>query len=445
MKKRILLLVVLALTLVSVSAAQEPEFVFGDLLPDAPELAARGDYAVGVRMLAITDEGRVDLLNATGDNPSPLYDRTLNVHVWYPAALLPDQVEMTEYADFLGRADNPDAPLVPFNFAGRAAPDAPPDLSGAPYPLVVVSHGFPGSSLMMSYLTENLASKGYVVVAIAHTDSTYSDVAAFGSTLLNRSLDQWFTIDEMARLNASDDSFLTGMVDADNTGLIGYSMGGYGALNALGAGYNGLAANFGPGANYEVLVNGNEAYAELVDPRIKAAVLFAPWGGSLAPLGLGDMSLWDEPALANISAPTFWVVGSEDDVSTFDGVKRLFDWSVNSERHLLIYDNALHNTAPNPPPAIAEALGDYERYADPVWDERRINNINQHFVTAFLGLHLKGDEAFADYLMVEVQDSNDGVYSVADDGTFTDDHTYWAGFSPRTALGMQLIYAPAGE
>jgi hypothetical protein len=47
--------------------------------------------------------------------------------------------------------------------------------------------------------------------------------------------------------------------------------------------------------------------------------------------------------------------------------------------------------------------------------------------------------------MVEVQDSNDGVYAVADDGTFTDDHSYWAGFSPRTALGMQLIYAPAGE
>ena len=39
---------------------------------------------------------------------------------------------------------------------------------------------------MMTYLTENLASKGYVVVAIDHTDSTYTDAGPFASTLLNR-------------------------------------------------------------------------------------------------------------------------------------------------------------------------------------------------------------------------------------------------------------------
>lgn len=443
--KKLFLFVVLMLALLTVSAAQESDFVFGDALPDAPLLAQRGTYSVGVRMLSLTDAGRIDLLSATAENPSPLYDRTLNVHVWYPAALAEGQEERVEYTDFMGRADNPAQPVVPFTFAGRAALDADPDASGAPFPLVVVSHGFPGSSVMMTYLTENLASKGYVVVAIGHTESTFEDVSAFGSTLLNRSLDQWFVIDEMARLGSSEDSFLAGLVDAENTAVIGYSMGGYGALNALGAGYNGVAANFGPGANYEILVNGNPAYAELVDPRIKAAVVFAPWGGSLAGLGMGDMALWDEAALANITAPTFWVVGSQDDVSLFSGVRRLFDWAVNSERYLLIYENALHNVAINPPPADAQAFPDYERYSEPVWEETRINNINQHFVTAFLDYYLKGDESVAEYLMLEVENANDGVYAVAEDGSFTEEHTYWAGFTPRTALGMQLIRAGGAQ
>ena len=35
----------------------------------------------------------------------------------------------------------------------------------------------------MTYLAENLASKGYVVAAIGHTDSTFDNVGDFSSTL----------------------------------------------------------------------------------------------------------------------------------------------------------------------------------------------------------------------------------------------------------------------
>jgi predicted dienelactone hydrolase len=52
-------------------------------------------------------------------------------------------------------------------------------VAAASYPLVIVSHGYPGSRLQMSYLTENLASKGYVVVAIDHLESTRADKAGF--------------------------------------------------------------------------------------------------------------------------------------------------------------------------------------------------------------------------------------------------------------------------
>ena len=76
--------------------------------------------------------------------------------------------------------------------------------AAGPYPLLIISHGYPGNRFLLSHLAENLASKGYVVASIDHTDSTYSDQAAFGSTLLNRPLDQLFVLNEMARLNGSD-------------------------------------------------------------------------------------------------------------------------------------------------------------------------------------------------------------------------------------------------
>ncbi len=43
---------------------------------------------------------------------------------------------------------------------------------GKRFPLVFVSHGYPGSRYFMTYLT-NLESKGYVVAAIDHTDSVF--------------------------------------------------------------------------------------------------------------------------------------------------------------------------------------------------------------------------------------------------------------------------------
>jgi len=152
-----------------------------------------------------------------------------------------------------------------------------------------------------------------------------------------------------------------------------------------------------------------------------------------------NRAMWDEAALADVNIPTFWVVGSQDDVAMYDGVKRLFDWSVNSDRKLLVYDNALHNVAPNPPPPEADALADWARYGDPVWDEQRINNLNQHFVTAFLNSKLKNDERYQRYLNVPVENTNDAVYAVDEDGNPQENHSYRPGFAARTASGLRLI------
>lgn len=428
------LIVLSLLLLVGGVMADEHGFVFGDALPDAPELAARGDYSVGVRTITVINPEQFDLVSIGQGNEGATYDRELTLEVWYPANLADGEEETVIYEDTLGRADVPDS-LIPFSFAGRAARDAEANSDDGPYPLVIVSHGYPGSRLMMSNLTENLASKGYIVVAIGHQESTFTDVTEFGVTLLYRAIDQEFVLNEMARLG-EEDEFFGGLVDTDNTAIIGYSMGGYGALNAIGAGYNATLAGFlGPLITPRLAET--EGYLDGIDPRIKTAVVFAPWGGDLSVFGIPG-GMWDAEAMAGITIPTLWVAGSEDDVSMYDGIVSLFDNSVNSDRYLLTYDNALHNVVPNPPPPEATALGDYERYADPAWDEAHINNVNQHFVTAFLGLHLKDNSDYADFLNQDVESANDGVYAVDDSGEFTDEHTYWTGFAPRTALGLSL-------
>jgi predicted dienelactone hydrolase len=258
-------------------------FVYGDLMPDAPELAARGKYGVGVQTVQLVNKKQLDILHSKNGKDS-LYDRPLTVEVWYPATIAPDKKQFVEYDQVMGSSNDPKRPLIPFKFSGRALRDAPADKTDGPYPLLIVSHGYLGSRYLLTYLTENLASKGYVVVAIDHTESTFRDAAPFASTLLNRSLDDLFVLNEMARLGTKNGkSFLSGLVNTDNTGLIGYSMGGYGVLNVAGAGYSAQAIKFfgqmttGNKA-LEMRMTGNEAYKASFDPRIKAVVAFAPWG-----------------------------------------------------------------------------------------------------------------------------------------------------------------------
>ncbi|MEM9581462.1 MAG: dienelactone hydrolase, partial [Pseudomonadota bacterium] len=113
--------------------------------------------------------------------------------------------------------------------------------------------------------------------------------------------------------------------------------------------------------------------------------------------------------------------------------------------------NGGHNSAaPMPAPAesyfYSEAYGEYisGHYTDPVWNTVRMNNIVQHFVTAWMDLHLKGEAEKAAYLDL-VENSNDGVWSAEDDGTLKEDHSYWKGFAQGTAKGLMYEVRKAGE
>ena len=403
--------------------------------PNAPDLASYGTLAIGVRTMRVTDKNRPDILRTKEGGPTARYDRTLTLEVWYPAALAPAQSASGEY-----RAITRD-PSVTATLHGRAVRDAAPLASGRPFPLVIISHGYPGNRYLMSHLGENLASKGYVTVSIDHTDSTYDDQKAFASTLYNRPFDQLFVLNEIARLGAAGSgSFLAGQVDATRSGVVGYSMGGYGVVNVIGGGYRTAAATqAGSPPNRLLLDRGADtpAYRQAGDARIKAAVAIGPWGM--------QTGFWDAAGLAGIRTPTLYVAGSADDVSGYEkGTRAIFSGAVNAERYLLTFVNANHNAAaPIPAPtetyAYSETMKSYPfvHYADPVWDTVRMNNILAHFATAHFDAYVKGDRARLAYLDV-VPNGKDAVFALDRDGTPLPTHTYWKGFKRGTAVGLVL-------
>ncbi|MDX8347649.1 alpha/beta fold hydrolase [Cognatiyoonia sp. IB215446] len=401
--------------------------------PDAPELAAFGEHKIGVTTMSFTNPDQIDVVNTNETDEPPLYDRSLTVEVWYPA--VENTVSGGTYTAILRDG------VATAELTGQAARNAAPDTSET-YPLVVISHGYPGNRFLLSPLAENLASKGYVVASIDHPDSTYDDQSTFGSTLVNRPWDQRFIVDSLTTLNGD----LGAIIQDDNVAIIGYSMGGYGALIYGGAGVTLISTTYEWGAPQGLLernMMGTETHAGLADDRIKAIVAFGPWGN--------NTGFWDATGWAGINKPLMLIAGSIDDVSQYDAIRGIFDDSMNTTRHLLTFENANHNAgAPMPAPAesyaFSETLGyaPFDHYADPVWDNVRMNNISQHFVTAYLDLHLKQDEVKARYFDLTPV-ATDGLWSVDENGEETPEHGYWTGFPNRTAAGLRFETKLAGE
>ena len=410
-------------------------------LPGAPELSAYGDMAIGVRSLDIVNPGQIDILkiDPKAEKPAelPRYDRPLTLEVWYPAA-------QGASGDTALKAYLRDG-KTEVELQGKAVRDAAP--AKGKYPLVLISHGYPGNRFLLSHLAENIASKGYVVASIDHTDSTYRTQAAFGSTLVNRSYDQLFTLNEIDRMSKDGSSFLNGLADASNTGLIGYSMGGYGAVITMGGGVTAASVAYpwgGPHGTLGVHLSGSYTHNKLPDARIKTAIAFAPWGM--------NTGFWSAETLKGIKAPMMFVAGSVDDVSLYEkGIRAIWKSAVNSNRSLLTFENANHNAgAPMPAPKESNKYDEAlkfnlsEHYSDAVWDNARMNNISQHFVTAWLGKYLKADAKMDPYLDL-VPNSNDSVWAKEKDGTNKPEHNHWAGFPNRTAKGLRYEVLKAGE
>ena len=154
--------------------------------------------------------------------------------------------------------------------------------------------------------------------------------------------------------------------------------------------------------------------------------------------------------MKGIRTPVLFVAGSVDEVSGYEkGTRALYSGAVNAPRYLLTFLNAGHNAgAPIPAPAetyaYSETLRSYPfaHYADSVWDTTRMNNILDHFATAFFDRFLKNDVEKATYLDL-VPNGKDAVFAADRDGKPTAGHSYWKGFKRGTAVGLMFERAEA--
>ena len=426
-----------AILLLASSIAIQAENRIDRMRFDAPELAYFGNHDVGVRTIELTHHGQADVLNTVPGEEIPIYDRRLTVEVWYPAALEPGQAPGSQYTTSTRNVS------ITATLRGRAVRNAAAAELPETAPLVIISHGYPGNRFLMSHLGENLASKGYVVASIDHPGSTYEDHRSPKSTAYHRPLDQIFVIDKMSSLSAVAGGFLENRVDAAKTGVVGYSMGGFGLINNLGGGFSDAAVESElapPNGLLRRHAASNPDYRRRLDSRIKAGLAVAPWGMAVG--------VWEPEELKNITVPTFFVGGSADETSGYeDGVRALFLNATGSERYLLTFVGAGHNAgAPMPLPAefpeVPEIQG-ANHYTDAVWDSLRMNNVLGHFATAFFDYYLKGDQSKREYLDL-IPRAEDGVFDMKD-GKPGELHTYWKGFVRYTGRGLVLEQKKAGE
>lgn len=263
-RPRAMVLIALLLVLPVLAAAARP------LDFDGP-----GPYAVGYTTFEVHDEHR---------------SRTLPVSVWYPVR--PAEAEGSPRA------------VYGFLFFDLESPTA---VAGVPvvrhgfFPLIVFSHGNGGIAIQSFFLTERLASHGFVVVAPDHVGDTLLDAVLSGigdaemiQSAIDRPRDVSLLIDTMAErtLTPSDPFFFA--VNPLRVGVVGHSFGGFTAL-AVAGGFRAEAADaFG----IEV-PEGFEPYRP--DWRVRAIVPIAP---ASTPLGDGE--------LAGVRVPTLLVGGTLD-------------------------------------------------------------------------------------------------------------------------------------
>lgn len=159
-----------------------------------------GPYGVGVQVLPLVKDSVV----------APGTDRFLDTVVWYPTV--------------------PGAGATDPTYQGVL--DAPLTAAGAPYPVLLFSHGSCGYALQSNFLLPLLASYGYVVAAPPHPGNTLQEFPACGlldaqiASAQERPADIRFVLDALLAANGDAGSPFFQALDADRVGMSGHSFGG---------------------------------------------------------------------------------------------------------------------------------------------------------------------------------------------------------------------------
>jgi predicted dienelactone hydrolase len=316
-------------------------------------------------------------------------DRELLVDVWYPV----------DPEDAVGGASR--YALLPpvLVIDSEVALDGPPVSSARPFPLVIFSHGNGGIRFQSYFLTELLASHGFVVVAPDHTGNTLFDLLFGDPTPLDivrsafdRPADVSFLVSRMLARNADPQDPFFERLDPLRIGVTGHSFGGFTSL-AVAGGFSGveIAAEFGV-----------ELPPELVPvPADRRVLAIAPLAPASSPLS--------DAELGSIRIPTLLLGGTLDTTTEIDPeITRPFAKIASRELVRVDILDAGHFSFTNICD-IAEILeargaGDIVGGVDeactpefiPIGEAQRITNL---YVAAFFQRHLVFDFAYQTYLL----------------------------------------------
>lgn len=306
-------------------------------------------------------------------------DRPAHTAVWYPGLRPASGAEKVMYLAA---------------FEGRAYLDAEVDDSGAPYPLIMFSHGNSGISVQSFTLCEHLASQGFVVAAPNHEGNTIFDSPSdeeVAQIARERPMDIVFTLGEM-----QSHADFSAAIDPARIGIAGHSFGGYTTLVLAGAEGDVDSAKARCAAS-----GGAEIFCPYVEYWQPGEMLRRPAGAEvfMAALALapGGYSAFGDEGLAMVDMPLMLMGGDLDDM-TGEEVIPIYT-ALPAPKHKIVITGAGHMSFTDicrldlPVPEL-------EEMCDPAlyMDIDRAFEIIDVFATAFFRYELCGEKSLAEYL-----------------------------------------------
>ncbi len=207
-----------------------------------------GNSQVGTRLLHWVDDSRMDPYRADGTK------RELMVRFWYPTSVNAACTPADYTSAGVLRQFSHLLHTTLLQISTNSCLNAP--VARGAHPVVVVTPGFTGTFTDYTFLTEDLASRGYVVVAVDHTYEatavefpdgrieqgmfgssltryTRSDPQALAFAVSVRLADLRFVVDELTALTGGGDTAFAGKLDLARIALAGHSLGGLTAVRGV--------------------------------------------------------------------------------------------------------------------------------------------------------------------------------------------------------------------
>lgn len=212
-----------------------------------------GPFEVGMNSRHLIDESRYD---------SHQNARELMIQIWYPAELKDDSREIHyesfPYEEWAGTLEFIfSVPRYLFEYLKYGQTNSIKDVAVSnqedKYPVLLFSHGFGSTRMQSISQMEELASHGYIVVSVDHTNDAAYTKFPDGREIMNqtdaysysyniedekdvktRSKDMSYVLNQLTIINGKDpQSLFTGKMDINKIGIFGHSYGGSTAAQAL--------------------------------------------------------------------------------------------------------------------------------------------------------------------------------------------------------------------